>query len=387
MHRFQRPGPLPPSPEPANFTVAGSGHLWNTLAVMDVQSIRFTEVAGRRVAYASVGSGPPLVMGGWWMSHLEGDWRNRRFRSFLGAIGRYRTVVRYDRPGTGLSSDGEGALESLGQEVAVLDGVIDALGLERVDVFAASTGGPVAMALAAERPEQIGRLVLYGTYADGSRVADPEARESILGVVRSHWGLGSRVLSDVFLPTADGAERAEFAAFQREVASPELAAQSLASVYSFDVSDRLGSIRAPVTVLHRRDVTAIPVHLGLELAAAIPDASFTELEGSDHFPWRGRADEVAREILGALGVEGPEVEITEGGPAPAAAEAVDSELSPRELEVLRLIALGRADRENAAELGLSPHTVHRHVANIRNKLRLPSRAAAAAHAARLGLLD
>jgi DNA-binding CsgD family transcriptional regulator len=35
---------------------------------------------------------------------------------------------------------------------------------------------------------------------------------------------------------------------------------------------------------------------------------------------------------------------------------------------------------------LSPHTVHRHVANIRTKLALPSRSAAVAHAARIGLL-
>jgi DNA-binding NarL/FixJ family response regulator len=61
-------------------------------------------------------------------------------------------------------------------------------------------------------------------------------------------------------------------------------------------------------------------------------------------------------------------------------------LTPRELEVLRLIAEGLSDPEIAARLVLSEHTVHRHVANIRTKLRQPSRAAAAAHAARTGLL-
>jgi DNA-binding CsgD family transcriptional regulator len=48
-----------------------------------------------------------------------------------------------------------------------------------------------------------------------------------------------------------------------------------------------------------------------------------------------------------------------------------------EREVLRLVAEGR---------GVSPHTVHRHVANVRTKLRLPSRTAAVAYAARAGLL-
>jgi ATP/maltotriose-dependent transcriptional regulator MalT len=62
------------------------------------------------------------------------------------------------------------------------------------------------------------------------------------------------------------------------------------------------------------------------------------------------------------------------------------ELSPREVEVVRLVAQGLGDAEIAARLVLSPHTVHRHVANVRTKLRLPSRTAAVAYAARAGLL-
>jgi len=62
------------------------------------------------------------------------------------------------------------------------------------------------------------------------------------------------------------------------------------------------------------------------------------------------------------------------------------ELTARELEVLRLVARGMSDAEIAAELIVSPHTVHRHIANVRTKLNLPSRAAAVAYAAKHGLL-
>jgi ATP/maltotriose-dependent transcriptional regulator MalT len=62
------------------------------------------------------------------------------------------------------------------------------------------------------------------------------------------------------------------------------------------------------------------------------------------------------------------------------------ELTAREREVLRLVAQGLSDREMAAALGLSEHTVHRHVANILTKLDLPSRAAAVARAAHHGVL-
>jgi LuxR family maltose regulon positive regulatory protein len=61
-------------------------------------------------------------------------------------------------------------------------------------------------------------------------------------------------------------------------------------------------------------------------------------------------------------------------------------LTARQLEVLRLVADGLGDREIAARLTLSEHTVHRHVANIHAKLGCSSRAAAVARASRLGLL-
>jgi len=71
-----------------------------------------------------------------------------------------------------------------------------------------------------------------------------------------------------------------------------------------------------------------------------------------------------------------------GGGRPSTTE----ELTPREVDILRLVAQGCGDAQIAAQLFLSAHTVHRHVANIRTKLRVPSRAAAVAHASRNGWL-
>jgi DNA-binding NarL/FixJ family response regulator len=55
-------------------------------------------------------------------------------------------------------------------------------------------------------------------------------------------------------------------------------------------------------------------------------------------------------------------------------------LTPRELEVVRLVAAGRSNREISAALEISEHTVARHVQNILGKLRVPSRTAATAFA-------
>ncbi len=93
----------------------------------------------------------------------------------------------------------------------------------------------------------------------------------------------------------------------------------------------------------------------------------------------------ARERLAALGAVG---EARRAGDAHGKARpGREDGLSRRESEILRLVAAGLSNKEIAAELGLSPHTVHRHVANILVKLRLSSRAAAAAYAARHGLVD
>jgi DNA-binding NarL/FixJ family response regulator len=64
----------------------------------------------------------------------------------------------------------------------------------------------------------------------------------------------------------------------------------------------------------------------------------------------------------------------------------DSGLTVRELEVLRLVADGLTNQAIAEKLFVSDHTVHRHLANILNKLSVSSRAAAVAQAARRGLL-
>jgi LuxR family transcriptional regulator, maltose regulon positive regulatory protein len=74
-----------------------------------------------------------------------------------------------------------------------------------------------------------------------------------------------------------------------------------------------------------------------------------------------------------------------GDEASPAAGKTAGALSPRELEVLRLLAQGLSNSMIAKQLGVSEFTVKRHVGNILTKLDLPTRAAAAAHAARTGL--
>lgn len=70
----------------------------------------------------------------------------------------------------------------------------------------------------------------------------------------------------------------------------------------------------------------------------------------------------------------------------AAADATGAGLSRREVEVLRLVAAGRTNREIAGELFLSPRRVDMHVRNLLRKLDRRSRLEAAHRARELGLL-
>ncbi len=212
------------------------------------QVVHHATISGRSVAWSALGSGPVLVIGGWWSSHLELDWEDPAFRRFTGRLAQRCTVVRYDRPGAGLSDRSGPPPSGRDAEVAVLAGVVDAVGADRVHLLGASSGCPVAATFAAENPDRVDRLVLYGGYTRGSDIASPAARESMISLVEAHWGLGSRVLADVFLPGATARERDAFARYQRRSAPRELAAEYLRSVYALDATDRLDEVRCPTLV-------------------------------------------------------------------------------------------------------------------------------------------
>jgi len=345
------------------------------------QQIGFVNVAGGRVAYATMGAGPPLVFPPPSFAHLGVELESEPVREFFEALASRFTLIRYDRLGTGLSDRVRppGSL-TVEFEVDVLEVLLDELEIGRTSLFGFSYGGVVGAALAARRPERIRRLLLYGVYADGAAITSAALLRSVTGVLRNDWELGSRLLAEAFAPDADQQSTAHFVRLRRESCDGEMAASLLELWWRTDLRDVLGQISAPTLVLHRTDDHVVPIGLGRALAALIPAAHFQALEGHFHLPWLGDRDELLHSAGAFLGfAPPPPKEAERGADRPIT-------LTARETEVLRLVAEGLNDSGIAERLVLSSHTVHRHIANIRARLGAPSRAAAAAYATRQGLI-
>ena len=129
----------------------------------------------------------------------------------------------------------------------------------------------------------------------------------------------------------------------------------------------------------------IGLRAGVALAAASQREEGLELMCKAHVTARKLgAAPLAAEIADEVAKLGESVEERLG--KRAAADHDNAGLSKRELEVMRLVASGRTNREIAGELVLSTRTVDMHVRNILTKLRCRSRTEAATKAGELGLL-
>jgi len=323
--------------------------------------IRYCTTLAGRVAYSASGAGPALLCDSGWITHLRGQLELFSFGDFVERLAERFTVIRYDKPGCGLS-DRDGVDLSFDGQVAAALAVADAVGVGRFRLFGASQGGQLAAAIAAKHPDRVEALVLYGMCASGRDLAPPEVRDSVVALVRAHWGLGLKALAGAFITDPAAEDVAAFARFQRASASAAVAARLLEDYYDTDIRALLPAIRARTVVLHREADKGTRFELGREVAALIPGAALIPLPGSSHLFYHGDWPAVLEAMLGFL------CEPSSPGPR----------LTGRELEVAGLVAEGLTNQAIARRLAVAPRTAEAHVENIRRKLQVRSRAQIAA---------
>lgn len=122
------------------------------------QQIRFcTSDDGVRLAFATIGRGPPLAKAANWLTHIEQDVRNPLWRPLLERLASGRTLIRYDQRGCGLS-DREVADISFDRWVGDLEAVIEGAGLKRFALLGISQGTASAITYAVRHPERVSHL-------------------------------------------------------------------------------------------------------------------------------------------------------------------------------------------------------------------------------------
>jgi pimeloyl-ACP methyl ester carboxylesterase/DNA-binding CsgD family transcriptional regulator len=340
--------------------------------------IRFCTAAdGVRIAYASGGSGLPLIKTPNWLNHLELDVHSPVWRSWIERISRQHCLVRYDARGCGLSDRLVGQCSFASNQLD-LQAVVDATGLERFVLYGASQGAAIAIEYAARHPERVSHLVLCGAYLRGVMKRDPsplaiEEAHTMVKLIQMGWGRANsafrQVFATQFIPDSTLEQLQGFDEIQRQTATSAVAAHLLATFQEIDVSDFASDVRCPTLVLHAHGDARVPFDEGMRVAAAIPGAEFVPLDSRNHIlldhqpAWRQFFNEVDAFLL------------RHGAPPPPQTFTLDG-LTTSEMRVLDRIAAGLNNGQIAVGLGISPKTVRNHINHIFSKLAVRDRAQA-----------
>jgi pimeloyl-ACP methyl ester carboxylesterase/DNA-binding CsgD family transcriptional regulator len=338
---------------------------------------------GVRIAFLRLGEGSPIVFA----SNIFGD-----VQMYRGGMPHVKhvtdgladagwSVVRYDVRGMGAS---DRIVDDLGLDARVgdIEAVVDRLGLERFALCGSDIGAATAVAYAVAHPEKVSRLLLLCPWASGKAMfalPDFKVVRGMSPAAEREWHVFTNSLADV----VTGFDHPDLRKQLAEVMRAGTSAAGLFGYYDasekIDVTSLLGEIRVPTLVIHDATFPFGSFELCRNVAAGISDSQLVVIEGrcitgGDQKQYL----DIAKRFLGG----GDHAAIAR---LPDRDAATGAPLTPREAEVLRLIAQGRTNSEIASELGLSERTVARHITNLYAKIDVGSKAAATAYALKHGL--
>jgi DNA-binding SARP family transcriptional activator/pimeloyl-ACP methyl ester carboxylesterase len=268
---------------------------------------RYVSNGGIHLAFQTCGAGriDILLLPGF-VSHVERVWDEPRCRVFLSSLAELGRLILFDRRGIGLS-DRVGFNPGVDATAHDIRAVLDASGSRRVVLIGASEGGPACIKFAADHPDRIAGLILFGSLAKGSAAPDyPHALhvdqyDVWLQQLVAAWGGPAGI--ETFAPSLAGDLRVQawWAGLLRAASSPGAIKGVLDALRDMDVREFLGQISAPTLVLHRHSDHAVRVGAGRHLASHIAGAQFIELDGADHWIFAGDQQPVLASIKQFVG--------------------------------------------------------------------------------------
>lgn len=242
-------------------------------------------VEGRRWAYYVAGDPtcPPLLMVHGFRSSA------RFFRPMMRSLSEGWYVVAPDLPGHGDSEPWDPG-EDVVEQWVLLEGFLDAVGLERMDVVGSSRGGAVALQLAAHRPDRVSRLVLIAAPTKPFQVGTLDIKQMVV----NEDALTDDLLREMgrTMMASRGYEEARRRAVE-------------ADALERDLRPIMGDVRAPTLIVWGAEDRTIPVEMGLELLAGIPDSRMRLVGGAGHVPMLDKPEEMLALIRGFLDGQEP----------------------------------------------------------------------------------
>lgn len=238
------------------------------------------DVHGASVYYEQHGNGKPdiLLLHGWGCS-------TELMRPVSDQLCKRARVTMIDFPGHGRSSrppEPWGAEEYAGMTAALIEG----LGIGPCDIAGHSHGGRIALLLAAERPELVGKLALTG--AAGLHAEPTEAQKK-----RSAAYKRLRALCDALekAKVFGGMPERMRESLRKKYGSRDYNAldaemrRTFVKVVNFDVEPYLSKVRASTLLLWGDQDTETPLWMGKKMEQLIPDAGLVVLEGGTHYAY------------------------------------------------------------------------------------------------------
>ena len=344
------------------------------------QQIRFcTSHDGVRLGFATCGTGPTVITAAHWISHLALDWDNPVRRSWLSMLSRRHTLIRYDARGTGLS-DRHQVDFSLQRQIDDLETVVEAAKCERFALLGLWTGGAVAINYAVRHPERVTHLVLHACATRGRLARDPspeqvDEAEAQLKLIELGWANENSAFRQLhtsqLMPDATADQARAFNDLMRQTTTPANAAKLLRAHWT-EVDNRLlgPRVSCPALVLHAREDSRVPFEEARTLAALIPGARFVPLESRNHILVEG--EPAWQKLVAELDDFLPASASVPSDARPTFVE----DLTPRETQVLELIARGLDNATIGARLSISERTARNHVSAVFSKLGVSTRAKA-----------
>ena len=336
---------------------------------MEPPVVRYTTTDdGYSLAYCERGDGEPLVFLPLGLNHIQLAWEHDgRISAWLEQLAASFRLIQYDHRGQGMSRRGLKRGHVMADYERDLEAVLDRLGLSSVVLLGYFYSGHTAIRFAARHPERVKALVLVS--CSTSMSAWP--LDSLLRMAEQNW---DAMLYNWVPPTATPQERAEYLDFFKQTRTQEDWLISARAFSTSDVSDVLDRVQTPVLVMHPRGFLWLPPHESADLASRLPNALFRLIDGELPLGNAAQGVQAIKSFLAELPANLGEVSPGHG-----------SSLSPREIEVLRLVTQGKTNREIAEDLVLSERTVINHISHIFTKTGAENRAGATAYAIRHGL--